>query len=45
MGDDPVTDTEMDDGLGHRMLCWAGAEMEEICAWAAWQTTGWRSFP
>ena len=45
MGDDPVTDTEMDYGLGHRMLCWAGAEMEEICAWAAWQTTGWRSFP
>ena len=24
MGEDPVTDTEMDDGLGHRMLCWAG---------------------
>lgn len=45
MGTDPVTDKEMDDGLGHRMLCWAGAEMEEICGYAAWQTTAWRSFP
>ncbi|MEY8460426.1 FAD-dependent oxidoreductase [Eggerthellaceae bacterium 24-137] len=45
MGDDPVTDNNMDDGLGHRMLCWAGAEMEEICSYAAWQTTAWRSFP
>lgn len=45
MGDDPVTDTNMDDGRGHQMLCWAGAEMEEICGYAAWQTTAWRSFP
>lgn len=45
MGDDPVTDTAMDDGKGHRMLCWAGAEMEELCGYAAWQTTAWRSFP
>lgn len=45
MGSDPVTDKQMDDGLGHRMLCWAGAEMEEICGYAAWQTTAWRSFP
>ncbi|MEE0829787.1 MAG: FAD-dependent oxidoreductase, partial [Alistipes finegoldii] len=45
MGDDPVSVQECDDGLGHRMLCWAGAEMEEICGWASWQTTGWRSFP
>ncbi|WP_172623403.1 FAD-dependent oxidoreductase [Arabiibacter massiliensis] len=45
MGDDPVTDNSMDDGRGHKMLCWAGAEMEEICGYAAWQTTAWRSFP
>ncbi len=45
MGDDPVTDNNMDDGIGHRMMCWAGAEMEEICGYAAWQTTAWRSFP
>lgn len=45
MGDDPVTDKNMDDGKGHQMLCWAGAEMEEICGYAAWQTTAWRSFP
>lgn len=45
MGDDPVTDMNMDDGKGHRMLCWAGAEMEEICGYASWQTTAWRSFP
>lgn len=45
MLDDPITDYEMDDGLGHRMLCWAGAEMEELCGYASWQTTGWRSFP
>ncbi len=44
MGSSGVTET-MDDGLGHRMLCWAGAEMEEICGWASWQTTAWRSFP
>lgn len=44
MNDAPV-DEVMDDGLGHRMLCWAGAEMEEICGYAAWQTTAWRSFP
>ena len=43
--DDPVSVMECDDGLGHRMLCWAGAEMEEICGWASWQSTGWRSFP
>ena len=45
MLDDPITDYDMDDGLGHRMLCWAGAEMEELCGYASWQTTGWRSFP
>jgi len=45
MGADPVTDQHMDDGKGHRMLCWAGAEMEEICGYASWQTTAWRSFP
>lgn len=45
MGDDPVTDKNMDDGKGHQMLCWAGAEMEEICGYASWQTTAWRSFP
>ena len=45
MGEDPVSDRACDDGLGHRMLCWAGAEMEEICGWASWQTTAWRSFP
>lgn len=45
MGDDPVTDSQCDDGTGHKMLCWAGAEMEEICGYAAWQTTAWRSFP
>lgn len=44
MNGEPVDET-MDDGLGHRMLCWAGAEMEEICGYAAWQTTAWRSFP
>lgn len=44
MGDDPVDET-MDDGLGHQMLCWAGAEMEEFNGWASWQTTAWRSFP
>lgn len=44
MGSSGITET-MDDGLGHRMLCWAGAEMEEICGWASWQTTAWRSFP
>jgi len=45
MGSDPVTDWSMDDGTGHKMLCWAGAEMEEICGYASWQTTAWRSFP
>lgn len=45
MGDSPVSDSAMDDGLGHQMLCWAGAEMEEICSYASWQTTAWRSFP
>ena len=45
MLDDPITDYDMDDGLGHKMLCWAGAEMEELCGYASWQTTGWRSFP
>ena len=45
MGDSPVTDSAMDDGLGHQMRCWAGAEMEEICSYASWQTTAWRSFP
>lgn len=45
MGEDPVTDKSMDDGKGHQMLCWAGAEMEEICGYASWQTTAWRSFP
>lgn len=45
MTEDPVTDDNMDDGLGHRMLCWAGAQMEEICGYASWQTTAWRSFP
>ena len=45
MGDDPVTDKTMDDGLGHQMLCRAGAEMEEICGTLSWQSTAWRSFP
>ena len=45
MLDDPVTDDGMDDGLGHRMLCWAGAQMEDRSGYASWQTTAWRSFP
>jgi len=44
MGSDPVDET-MDDGLGHRMLGWAGARMEEICGTLSWQSTAWRSFP
>ena len=44
MGGDPVDET-MDDGLGHKMLCWAGAEMEDRSGYASWQTTAWRSFP
>ncbi len=38
MGSDPVDET-MDDGLGHRMLGWAGARMEEICGTLSWQST------
>ena len=44
MGDDPV-DEVMDDGLGHKMLCWAGGQMEDRSGYASWQTTAWRSFP
>lgn len=44
MGDDPVSET-MDDGLGHKMMCWAGGEMEGVCGYLSWQNTAWRSFP
>lgn len=37
-----TTDEKMDDGLGHRMMMWAGAIMEEIDpAYQAWSNTGY----
>lgn len=44
MGEDPV-DEVMDDGLGHKIMCWAGGKMEDICGYLSWQNTAWRSFP
>jgi fumarate reductase flavoprotein subunit len=36
----------MDDGLGHRMLCWAGAVMEEIDpSFQSWFSTGYNWWP
>ncbi|MEC4272095.1 FAD-dependent oxidoreductase [Adlercreutzia sp. R25] len=35
----------LDDGLGHRMLCWVGAKMEEVCSYQAWQNRGYIMFP
>ena len=39
----PITTGEkMDDGIGHRMMCWAGAIMEEIDpSYQAWSNTGY----
>jgi fumarate reductase flavoprotein subunit len=43
----PITTTEkMDDGIGHKMLCWAGAVMEEIDpSFQSWFSTGYNWFP
>jgi fumarate reductase flavoprotein subunit len=43
----PITCTEkMDDGLGHKMLCWAGAVMEEIDpSFQSWFSTGYNWWP
>ncbi len=35
----------MDDGLGHKMLCWAGAQMEPIGSYQAWTNKGYAGFP
>lgn len=37
-----TTDEVMDDGIGHRMMCWAGAFMEEIDpSYQAWSVDGY----
>jgi fumarate reductase flavoprotein subunit len=43
----PITTTEkMDDGIGHKMLCWAGAVMEEIDpSYQSWFSTGYNWWP
>ncbi|MDR2672292.1 MAG: FAD-dependent oxidoreductase [Coriobacteriales bacterium] len=43
----PITATEpMDDGQGHKMLCWAGAAMEEIDpSYQSWFSTGYNWWP
>ena len=38
-------DEVMDDGLGHRMLCWEGAQMEEVCSAQSWGIAGYLGFP
>lgn len=40
-----TVDEVMDDGLGHRMLCWAGAVMEDEYSYMSWQNRGWMSMP
>lgn len=35
----------LDDGLGHKMLCWAGAEMDDFIGYQSWAVSGWRGFP
>jgi fumarate reductase flavoprotein subunit len=43
----PITTSEkMDDGSGHKMLCWAGAVMEEIDpSFQSWFSTGYNWWP
>lgn len=43
----PITTSEkMDDGTGHKMMCWAGAAMEEIDpSFQSWEGTGFWWFP
>jgi fumarate reductase flavoprotein subunit len=37
-----TTDEKMDDGVGHKMMCWAGAIMEEIDpSYQAWSIDGY----
>ena len=37
-----TTDERMDDGTGHKMMCWAGAIMEEIDpSYQAWSNDGY----
>lgn len=42
----PVTDDSMDDGLGHKMMCWAGAQMDnQTAGFMGWQHTGYLAYP
>jgi fumarate reductase flavoprotein subunit len=41
-----TTDEKMDDGTGHKMLCWAGAVMEQIDpSFQSWEDTGYWWWP
>ena len=42
---DTPPDETLDDGLGHKMMCWLGAQMEDICSYQAWQTHGYMTYP
>jgi fumarate reductase flavoprotein subunit len=41
-----TTDEKMDDGTGHKMLCWAGAVMEQTDpSFQSWEDTGYWFWP
>lgn len=41
-----TTEEDMDDGLGHKMLCWAGADMEQADhSFQAWEDSGYYWWP
>ncbi|MDR2454045.1 MAG: FAD-dependent oxidoreductase [Bifidobacteriaceae bacterium] len=41
-----TTDETMDDGTGHKMMCWAGAVMEQIDpSFQSWEDTGYWFWP